>query len=175
MDTLVDERRRAALEWLRRYVPSKAVPKCRKLERLVFERVFLPERLSASSRAKRWNAALSVATDRARWSEYRNRIRSLSYNLRRSEDLSRRFASGDLSEAKLAAMTHAEMRPDLYHNLRTMSLRIIPQEKGTCTLFQCSKCGGRETSYTQQQTRSADEPMTSFILCTNCGHRWKQG
>ena len=25
----------------------------------------------------------------------------------------------------------------------------------------------------QAQTRSADEPMTTFALCNDCGHRWK--
>ena len=42
------------------------------------------------------------------------------------------------------------------------------------TLYKCSKCGKNDTSYTQAQTRSADEPMTTFISCNNCGKRWKQ-
>lgn len=25
----------------------------------------------------------------------------------------------------------------------------------------------------QLQTRSADEPMTTFVLCNECGNRWK--
>ena len=25
----------------------------------------------------------------------------------------------------------------------------------------------------QLQTRSADEPMTTFVYCNECGHRWK--
>ena len=31
-------------------------------------------------------------------------------------------------------------------------------------LFKCHKCGSRETSYYEVQTRSADEPMTQFII-----------
>lgn len=27
--------------------------------------------------------------------------------------------------------------------------------------------------YVQMQTRSADEPMTTFVLCNECGYRWK--
>lgn len=39
--------------------------------------------------------------------------------------------------------------------------------------FQCGKCRKRECVYTQAQTRKADEGMTVFIACINCGNRWK--
>ena len=29
--------------------------------------------------------------------------------------------------------------------------------------------------FPQVQTRSADEPMTTFVLCNECGNRWKVG
>uniref|UniRef100_A0A6C0JBX3 TFIIS-type domain-containing protein n=1 Tax=viral metagenome TaxID=1070528 RepID=A0A6C0JBX3_9ZZZZ len=38
--------------------------------------------------------------------------------------------------------------------------------------YKCSKCHKRECSYYQLQTRSADEPMTTFVTCLNCGKRW---
>ena len=41
------------------------------------------------------------------------------------------------------------------------------------TEFQCGKCKKRDVSYTQAQTRSADEPMTTFCACNICGNRWK--
>lgn len=37
----------------------------------------------------------------------------------------------------------------------------------------CGKCKQREVEYTQAQTRSADEPMTTFCCCLKCGNRWK--
>ena len=40
-------------------------------------------------------------------------------------------------------------------------------------IFQCRKCNSRKTTYYSLQTRSADEPMTNFITCVNCKHRWK--
>jgi DNA-directed RNA polymerase subunit M/transcription elongation factor TFIIS len=40
-------------------------------------------------------------------------------------------------------------------------------------LFMCGKCKSVKTSYYQLQTRSADEPMTAYITCKSCGHRWK--
>lgn len=41
------------------------------------------------------------------------------------------------------------------------------------SLFTCSRCKSVKTTSTQKQTRSADEPMTVFVLCLNCGKRWK--
>ncbi len=46
-------------------------------------------------------------------------------------------------------------------------------------MFECSKCkrnkapNTKRTTYYQMQTRSADEPMTTFVSCHECGNRWK--
>lgn len=40
-------------------------------------------------------------------------------------------------------------------------------------LFKCGKCKKRECNYKEKQVRSADEPMTIFITCLNCGNRWR--
>jgi DNA-directed RNA polymerase subunit M/transcription elongation factor TFIIS len=40
-------------------------------------------------------------------------------------------------------------------------------------LFKCGKCKSTKTSYYQMQTRSADEPMTTYVTCRNCGLKWK--
>ena len=39
--------------------------------------------------------------------------------------------------------------------------------------YKCGRCGSNKTSYYELQTRSADEPMTTFVKCINCGNRWK--
>ncbi|XP_078006046.1 transcription elongation factor A protein 2 isoform X2 [Phascolarctos cinereus] len=45
---------------------------------------------------------------------------------------------------------------------------------GTQTdLFTCGKCKKKNCTYTQVQTRSSDEPMTTFVVCNECGNRWK--
>ena len=38
----------------------------------------------------------------------------------------------------------------------------------------CGKCKERKVDYYQKQTRGADEPMTCFCHCLNCGARWVQ-
>ena len=40
--------------------------------------------------------------------------------------------------------------------------------------FLCDRCHKRECTYYEMQTRSADEPMTIFINCLNCGKNWRQ-
>ena len=47
------------------------------------------------------------------------------------------------------------------------------RKPATTDQFKCSKCKKRECVYQELQLRSADEPMTLFITCTNCGNRWK--
>ncbi|CAM9988249.1 unnamed protein product [Phaeothamnion confervicola] len=45
--------------------------------------------------------------------------------------------------------------------------------KGTEGMFECGRCKSKKTTYFQKQTRSADEPMTTFVTCKNCGKNWK--
>jgi DNA-directed RNA polymerase subunit M/transcription elongation factor TFIIS len=43
----------------------------------------------------------------------------------------------------------------------------------TIDIYQCKKCKQNKCFIHQSQTRSADEPMTTFITCTVCGNHWK--
>lgn len=76
----------------------------------------------------------------------------------------------------IASMTHQQLHPEFYAN---MKLKIMEKYINTCSeqehdgIFKCSKCKTFKTTYTQAQTRSADEPMTTFVTCLNCNHRWK--
>ena len=40
--------------------------------------------------------------------------------------------------------------------------------------YECRKCHERKCTYIEVQTRAADEPMTVFVYCVNCGNRWKE-
>lgn len=42
------------------------------------------------------------------------------------------------------------------------------------TEVECPECGHFEAFYEQFQTRSADEPATTFYSCTKCKHRWRE-
>ncbi|KAL7984309.1 hypothetical protein Chor_002879 [Crotalus horridus] len=81
---------------------------------------------------------------------------------------------------RFAKMTAEEMASDelkeMRKNLTKEAIREHQMAKtgGTQTdLFSCGKCKKKNCTYTQVQTRSADEPMTTFVVCNECGNRWK--
>ncbi|GJY08162.1 transcription elongation factor TFIIS-like protein [Tanacetum coccineum] len=45
--------------------------------------------------------------------------------------------------------------------------------KATTDEFRCGRCGKRKCTYYQLQTRSADEPMMTFVTCVNYDNHWK--
>jgi transcription elongation factor S-II len=114
--------------------------------------------------------------------QYKRRIQSLYLNLKdkKNPGLRRRVISGEISTARLATMEPSEMASEerkaedakiQEENLRK-SMVSKPQRSVSDQLT-CGKCGQKKVTYTQAQTRSADEPMTTFCACENCGHLWK--
>ena len=57
------------------------------------------------------------------------------------------------------------------HDLRMEEIKA--QDHDYEGILQCGKCKSKKTDYYQLQTRSADEPMTTYVTCKNCGNRWK--
>jgi len=43
-------------------------------------------------------------------------------------------------------------------------------EVQSTSAFTCSKCKQKKCSVVQKQTRSGDEPATTFVTCLECGH-----
>lgn len=113
---------------------------------------------------------------------YKSKIRSLFQNLKNKSNLALRVGvlNGDIPPERFVRMTHEELksaeRRAEDEKLATENMReaMVPQaERSVSSSLQCGKCGQRKVSYSQAQTRSADEPMTTFCECTVCGKRWK--
>lgn len=90
-----------------------------------------------------------------------------------------RILSGEIALDQVAHMTAIEMYPENWKTLADRQLlreqKLLEGNKGMATdRFKCGQCKKRECSYYEMQTRSADEPMTIFITCLNCGKRWRQ-
>lgn len=116
--------------------------------------------------------------------DYREKIRSLFQNLknRTNAELGRKVMSGEVAPERFVTMSYDELksaeqrRKDEEFEKENMKNAQVPQaEKSISSEFKCSKCQQRKVSYSQAQTRSADEPMTTFCECTICGNRWKVG
>ncbi|TAQ84734.1 hypothetical protein B7494_g6934 [Chlorociboria aeruginascens] len=114
--------------------------------------------------------------------EYRSKLRSLFQNLKNvtNRELSPRVLSGEITPEKFVTMSHEELKSaelrevEKKLNKENMSKAQVPMaEKSISDALRCGKCGQKKVSYSQAQTRSADEPMTTFCECTVCGNRWK--
>ena len=97
----------------------------------------------------------------------------------KNEHLISRILKGHLEIEHLVEMDVTDYAPSIYAPLREqMNLReqhLLEGNKAMATdLFKCGRCHKRECTYYELQTRSADEPMTKFITCVNCGSHWKQ-
>lgn len=114
--------------------------------------------------------------------DYKSKMRSLFQNLKNksSASLRTRVLNGDIPPDRFVRMTHDDLKSaerkaeDEKIANENMREAMVPQvERSVSTSLQCGKCGQRKVSYSQAQTRSADEPMTTFCECTQCGKRWK--
>jgi DNA-directed RNA polymerase subunit M/transcription elongation factor TFIIS len=109
---------------------------------------------------------------------YLDHLRSVFINLKHNEVVNN-INAGHIKAQDVAFMTHQELRPDVWDELiKAKSIRDMNKfnqniESMTDT-FTCRKCRQKKCSYYMVQLRSADEPMTLFIQCLNCGNRWKQ-
>jgi transcription elongation factor S-II len=77
----------------------------------------------------------------------------------------------DLSVYDICPENWAEL---LEKKIKRDKLKYEMKPKAMTDQFKCRKCSSRSCSYYEVQTRSADEPMTQFITCLDCGNRWKQ-
>jgi transcription elongation factor S-II len=113
---------------------------------------------------------------------YKQKMRSLFQNLKNKSNpaLRKDVLSGKIAAKKFVVMSHDEMKSDLRRaedeklEKENMNQAMVAQvEKSVSKEFQCGKCKKKMVAYSQAQTRSADEPMTTFCECMNCGNRWK--
>lgn len=108
---------------------------------------------------------------------YQDRLFMLSRNLAH-ESVRQMILREEIPAATFAFMTHMEMQPERWKEaLLRKSVRDKHKFQQTVEAntdaFTCRKCRSKECTYYALQTRSADEPMTLFVTCINCGNRWK--
>lgn len=114
--------------------------------------------------------------------EYKSKLRSLFTSLKRKDNqaLGVRVLSGEITAAQFVVMSDKELASEeqraIEAKLRAENMKnaqVPKAEKSVSSALKCGKCGQKKVSYSQAQTRSADEPMTTFCECLVCGNRWK--
>jgi transcription elongation factor S-II len=107
---------------------------------------------------------------------YVDRLRSIMINLK--GDILKEINEGTIKPHKVAFMTHQELSPERWASLIEIKTKRDKNKFETnmsaaTDVFTCRKCKGNQCTYYQMQTRSADEPMTTFVTCLLCTTRWK--
>ncbi|XP_073130475.1 transcription elongation factor TFIIS [Henckelia pumila] len=110
------------------------------------------------------------------------KYRSVIFNIKdpQNPDFRRKVLLGDIEPEAMTELTPEDMASDArqIQNEKIKEKALFNSElggppKASTNEFTCSRCKKKETTYYQLQTRSADEPMTTFVTCVNCNKRWK--
>ena len=80
-----------------------------------------------------------------------------------------------IDPAKLCYMNQEDLEPNKYKNIieRKKLEEYRRNNQATSDAFKCKKCGESRCQVTQKQTRSGDEPATTFVKCMECGFMFK--
>lgn len=133
-----------------------------------------------------YNYSIKIATEKnivKKWENqyfvqiYIDRLRSIYLNIN-SDYLREKVKNGDIKIHEIAFLSHQDMRPERWNKLLEAKkirdeYKYAPRIEASTDNFTCWKCKSKSCTYYQLQTRSADEPMTTFVTCLNCGQRWK--
>tara|TARA_Y100000389_G_scaffold201575_2_gene244617 strand:+ start:5389 stop:5919 length:531 start_codon:yes stop_codon:yes gene_type:complete len=140
-----------------------------------------------------YNYVITLSKDKniqRRWSNsifkklYHSKIISIYTNLKsdsyiKNSNFLERVKNKEIKANDIGTLSVYDIFPDNWKELLNVKskrdkIKYELKPEAMTNLFKCRKCGSRETSYYEVQTRSADEPMTQFITCLKCENRWKQ-
>jgi len=107
---------------------------------------------------------------------YLDRLRSIYLNL--NENIIEQINNETIKPHTVAFMTHQDLSPNKWTELinaksKRDQYKFETNLEAATDTFTCRKCKSNKCTYYLQQTRSADEPMTIFVTCIDCGQRWK--
>ena len=108
---------------------------------------------------------------------YLNKFKMIFHNLKNNL-IVEKIKKNIIEPHQISFLKHSELLPEKWkEQTEEKKLRLenkyFPKIEASTDNFTCGKCKSKACTYYQLQTRSADEPMTTFVTCTFCGNRWK--
>jgi len=120
---------------------------------------------------KRWDNKMFVLT-------YIDKFKHVYFTIKNPEIMDK-INKGIIKTSEIAFKNHEELYPEKWSILTEekkfrLENKYFPKIEASTDSFICRKCKSTKCTYTQVQTRSADESMTIFVTCLDCKSRWKQ-
>lgn len=169
----IDDRRNSSVNILNKIIKDDIL--ARNIEKSIYNSVI--DLCKLKNINKSWNNKIFIDL-------YLSKIRSIYSNINansyiKNDTFLNRIKSGDINIEGIAKLSVHDIFPDNWKYIMEIQskrdkIKYELKPEAMTDTFKCNRCGSRETSYYEVQTRSADEPMTQFITCLNCNARWKQ-
>lgn len=107
---------------------------------------------------------------------YKDKLHTLIRNL--NSELIQRVINKECKPHDIVFLNHQELNPQIWKKMISDKIardksKYEDTASGATDEFKCGRCKQRKCSFYQMQTRSADEPMTTYVTCLNCGKNWK--
>ena len=165
MDICIDkEYRNSCVKKFRKFIKNNS--KCKILEESIFEetgKYIKEEDVDA-------NYFVNI---------YENKVDEILANLDSLNDIKNTYfcqaiLDGVIDVKSIACMSPEDMFPERWKKIidRRNLIEYKKTNMATTDMFTCYKCSKKKCSVSQAQTRSADEPMTTFVKCLVCGNKW---
>ena len=142
--------------------------KSRNLEKSIYNHSL--DKADAHHIPKRWENKIFLQL-------YLDTFRRLYFTLKKPE-VKDKIDTGVFLCKDMAYKSHQELYPEKWsEEIENKRIRLenkyFPKIEASTDTFECRRCKKNRCTYYQAQTRSADEPMTTFVTCLDCGNRWK--
>jgi transcription elongation factor S-II len=123
--------------------------------------------------------------NRVFWNLYRSRCMSFYENLKGTssyvgnrENWLEKLINGEVTPKSLAEMSAVDLCPARWkasiEKIIEAEKKLYSKDQSAAIFMWCSGCKKKtKCDYYQMQTRSADEPMTTFVTCLECDRKWK--
>ena len=107
---------------------------------------------------------------------YKNKANEIINILSLSDNITKLIINKKILPEKIAFMKDEELFPEKYEDIfKKKEIQNLNNENKGSSAFECKKCHERSAEISQKQTRSGDEPPTTFITCLKCGYKYKFG